>query len=604
MRKFGMLFQGARAVRQPAGLGERRLRPDPGPRHGPRRRRKRDRAATSWRRSAWRRGRRALSRPSSPAACRSAWPGPRHRRRAGDHLLRRADHRPRPDHGRRDQRPDRQMRAATSAPPRSRSPTTWPAPARSPTASPCSTTAGSSGPGPAGEIDDTGNAYVDQFVHGRADGPIQMHGRGRWRSRALGDGRKHVRAALSSARPAAPAMPQWAGRCEACGDWNTIVEEAPRRGRARRRSARQAAAARRRASSTLAGATSPSRRGASPASPSSTASAAAAWCRLGHPDRRRSRHRQVDPAAAGRGRARRSRRACAYISGEEAVDQVRLRARRLGLADAPVELAAATNVRDIVAALDAAGRARRSWSSIRSRPCGSTRSTARPARSPRSAPAAAELIRLAKRRGFALVLVGHVTKDGADRRPARARAHGRRRALFRRRARPPVPHPARGQEPLRRHRRDRRLRDDRCAAWPRCPTRRPCSWPNARGDVAGAAVFAGIEGTRPVLVEIQALVAPSPLGTPRRAVVGWDSGRLAMVLAVLEARCGLAIGDQRRLSQRRRRPADRRAGGRPGGRGRPASRPLTGAPVPPTRWCSARSACPARSARSARPTRG
>ena len=63
-----------------------------------------------------------------------------------------------------------------------------------------------------------------------------------------------------------------------------------------------------------------------------------------------------------------------------------------------------------------------------------------------------------------------------------------------------------------------------------------------RGDVSGACVFAGLEGTRPVLVEIQALVAPSPLGMPRRAVVGWDSGRLAMVLAVLEARCGVAIG--------------------------------------------------------------
>jgi len=58
---------------------------------------------------------------------------------------------------------------------------------------------------------------------------------------------------------------------------------------------------------------------------------------------------------------------------------------------------------------------------------------------------------------------------------------------------------------------------------------------------AGAAVFAGIEGSRPVLVEFQALVAPSVYGTPRRAVVGWDSGRLAMVMAVLEARCGLGF---------------------------------------------------------------
>ena len=66
---------------------------------------------------------------------------------------------------------------------------------------------------------------------------------------------------------------------------------------------------------------------------------------------------------------------------------------------------------------------------------------------------------------------------------------------------------------------------------------------DGRGEVAsGAAVFAGIEGTRPLLTEIQALVAPAAFGTPRRAVVGWDSGRLAMVLAVLEARCGVSFG--------------------------------------------------------------
>ena len=84
-------------------------------------------------------------------------------------------------------------------------------------------------------------------------------------------------------------------------------------------------------------------------------------------------------------------------------------------------------------------------------------------------------------------------------------------------------------------------------------------------DVAapGAAVFAGVEGARPLLVEIQALVAPSTLGTPRRAVVGWESSRLAMVLAVLEAHGGLKLGAARRLSQRRRRPAHRRARRRP-----------------------------------------
>jgi DNA repair protein RadA/Sms len=64
-----------------------------------------------------------------------------------------------------------------------------------------------------------------------------------------------------------------------------------------------------------------------------------------------------------------------------------------------------------------------------------------------------------------------------------------------------------------------------------------------RGEpVSGTSVFPAIEGSRPVLVEIQALTVRLASGaTPRRAAVGWDSGRLAMILAVLEARCGLSF---------------------------------------------------------------
>ena len=62
-----------------------------------------------------------------------------------------------------------------------------------------------------------------------------------------------------------------------------------------------------------------------------------------------------------------------------------------------------------------------------------------------------------------------------------------------------------------------------------------------RGNVAGSAVFAGLEGTRPVLVEVQALLSPNPGGSPRRSVIGWDGGRLAMLLAVLEARGGVRM---------------------------------------------------------------
>src|SRR5690606_24012794 len=60
--------------------------------------------------------------------------------------------------------------------------------------------------------------------------------------------------------------------------------------------------------------------------------------------------------------------------------------------------------------------------------------------------------------------------------------------------------------------------------------------------LAGSAVFPALEGTRPVLVEVQALIVRLQSGaTPRRAVVGWDTSRLAMLLAVLEARCGLSF---------------------------------------------------------------
>jgi DNA repair protein RadA/Sms len=62
-----------------------------------------------------------------------------------------------------------------------------------------------------------------------------------------------------------------------------------------------------------------------------------------------------------------------------------------------------------------------------------------------------------------------------------------------------------------------------------------------RGNISGSAVFAGLEGSRPVLVEIQCLLAPNPGGSPRRSVIGWDGGRLSMLLAVLETRCGLRL---------------------------------------------------------------
>ncbi len=231
---------------------------------------------------------------------------------------------------------------------------------------------------------------------------------------------------------------------------------------------------------------------------------------------------------------------CVYVSGEEAVDQVRLRARRLGLADAPVELAAATSLRDIVASLDVAhppdvvvidSIQTMFLDTLDSAPGTVTQVRA----------CAHELIRLAKRRGFVLFLVGHVTKEGTLAGP-RVVEHMVDTVLY-----------FEGERGH--HFRILRATKNRFGATDEIGVFEmtdigltEVANPSAlflaerRGNIAGNCVFAGLEGSRPLLVEIQALVAPTAHGTPRRAVIGWDGGRLAMLLAVLEARCGIAFG--------------------------------------------------------------
>jgi DNA repair protein RadA/Sms len=229
-----------------------------------------------------------------------------------------------------------------------------------------------------------------------------------------------------------------------------------------------------------------------------------------------------------------------YISGEEAIAQLRLRARRLGFDKAPVSLAAATSVRDIVATLDAPDMVDVVViDSIQTMYLDNLESA--PGTVSQVRGSAQELIRLAKRRGFALLLVGHVTKDGSIAGP-RVLEHmvdtvlhfeGERSHHFR----------------ILRAVKNRFGPADEIGVFEMSDeglveVENPSALflGEREGDVSGAAVFAGIEGTRPVLVEIQALVAPSALATPRRAVIGWDGNRLAMVMAVLDARCGLALG--------------------------------------------------------------
>lgn len=230
---------------------------------------------------------------------------------------------------------------------------------------------------------------------------------------------------------------------------------------------------------------------------------------------------------------------CAYISGEEAIDQVRLRAARLGIEKSPVQLAAATNVRDILTSLEKTHRLDvLIIDSIQTMYVDSLDSA--PGTVSQVRASALELIRTAKKTGMTLFLVGHVTKEGMIAGP-RVLEHmvdtvlyfeGDRGHQFR----------------ILRAVKNRFGATDEIGVFEMTQLGlMEVANPSAlfladrSGDVSGSAVFAGIEGTRPVLVEIQALVAPSPLATPRRAVVGWDQGRLAMILAVLEARCGVAL---------------------------------------------------------------
>lgn len=229
-----------------------------------------------------------------------------------------------------------------------------------------------------------------------------------------------------------------------------------------------------------------------------------------------------------------------YVSGEESTGQVRLRAERMGLAEAPVDLAAETNVEDIVATLNQGTRpALVVIDSIQTMWSGEVESA--PGTVTQVRGSAQALIRYAKTSGACLILVGHVTKDGQIAGP-RVVEHMVDAVLS---------FEGEGVHAFRilRAQKNRFGPTDEIGVFEMTgmglsEVSNPSALFLAGRDQAapGAAVFAGIEGTRPVLVEIQALVAPTSLGTPRRAVVGWENSRLAMVLAVLETHGGLRLG--------------------------------------------------------------
>ncbi len=332
---------------------------------------------------------------------------------------------------------------------------------------------------------------------------------------------------------------RWQGKCESCGEWNTIAEEAP-------------------ASASLPPSARPGRKGRpfplqplageaneAPRLPSGLAEldrvTGGGFVRGsvllvgGDPGIGKSTL-LIQAAAALASAGRRS----VYISGEEAVAQVRLRAERLGLSRAPVELASETSVEDIVATLSEGGTPhlvvidsiQTMWTdAVESAPGTVTQVRG----------AAQALIRFAKRSGAAIILVGHVTKDGQIAGP-RVVEHMVDAVLS-------FEGDGAHQFRILRAVKNRFGPTDEIGVFEMTglglrEVANPSEIFLSERDLGapGTAVFAGIEGTRPLLVEMQALVAPSSLGTPRRAVVGWDPSRLSMVLAVLEAHCGVRLG--------------------------------------------------------------
>jgi DNA repair protein RadA/Sms len=332
---------------------------------------------------------------------------------------------------------------------------------------------------------------------------------------------------------------KWSGRCDGCGDWNTILQDAGL------------------STSGPTGKTSKSlgaRRGASvELTDLATEEAPPPRTKSGLEELDRVLGGGLVPASAilvggdpGIGKSTLLLQAAAafarsglktiYVSGEEASAQVRMRAQRLDLVDAPVKLAAETNLRDILTMLEKEKPKLAIIDSIQTMWSDTVDSAPGSVSQVRSA--AQELTTFAKRNDMSVVLVGHVTKDGQIAGP-RVVEHmvdtvlyfeGERGHQFR----------------ILRAVKNRFGPSDEIGVFEMTGrglaqvTNPSALFLSERGTPSpGSVVFAGVEGTRPVLVELQALVAPSPHSQARRTVVGWDGGRLAMILAVLESRCGI-----------------------------------------------------------------
>ena len=231
---------------------------------------------------------------------------------------------------------------------------------------------------------------------------------------------------------------------------------------------------------------------------------------------------------------------CAYITGEESVDQIRLRADRLGLGQANIKLASETRVRDILTTLSGAKKfdvvVIDSIQTMYSDAAGASPGSVTQVRL-----SSQNLIHYAKKSGAAIFLIGHVTKSGQIAGP-KTMEHMVDTVLY-------FEGEKTYQYRILRAVKNRFGGVDEIGVFEMtskglAEVKNPSSLflSERKEQTEGVAVFPSMEGTRSLLAEIEALVVASPAANPRRAVVGWDSGRLAMILAVLDSRLGLGFG--------------------------------------------------------------
>jgi len=235
--------------------------------------------------------------------------------------------------------------------------------------------------------------------------------------------------------------------------------------------------------------------------------------------------------------------AVVYVSGEESSAQIRLRAKRLGLQDANVHIISTNQLDTVLPMIPKVlipGVLRGfiiidSIQTMMLKSAGATPGTLGQIRE-----CINTLITLAKSTGLAIMVVGHITKDGMIAGP-KVLEHMVDTVLY-----------FEGDN-NRPYRLLRTIKNrfgathevgvfDMVSGGLREVTNPSALFISPRQqEIPGSCIFAGMEGTRPLLVECQALSTPSFLASPRRSVVGWDSNRLSMILAVLEARCQLCF---------------------------------------------------------------